>query len=286
MLEIFLTGLTLASMYALVSAGLALIFGILEVVNFAHGELFMLGGFALYVARTQLHLSYGWSLLLSVGIMSAFGLLMHVSVMRPVVNRSWQVGLMATLALSIFLSNGAILIWGTVPKQVPTPLSSSVLTVFGAALSYQRIIILVSTALVFAGLFVMVRHTRIGKAMRAASQNKEACVVYGIDLNTVTAVTLVLGAGLAGLAGGLIAPVYNVSPLMGGLVTLKAFAIVIMGGFGNVEGALIASVVIGLVEAFGAAYISTAFKDSFAYLAMILVLLLKPEGLFGRRPAA
>lgn len=283
MIEIALIGLTLAAAYALVAAGLTLVFGILRVVNFAHGEIFMLGAFSVYLAQAHLGLSYLAASAVALVAMALFGLLMYALVIRPVIQRPWQSGLIATLALSVFLANGAVFVFGSVPRRVSTGYDTATVEILGAVLSYQRVLILVVAVAVFLLLFGFVQYTKTGKAMRAAAQNPDACIVFGINLQYVTAVTMVLAAVMAGVAGALVAPVFSVWPHMGMQMTLKAFAIVIMGGFGRIQGAIVAALIVGLVESFTAAYVSLAFKDVFVFAALVVVLLVRPEGLFGQK---
>lgn len=275
-------GLTLGSLYGLVAAGLALIFGVLELVNFAHGEFFMLGAFAFYLLYVVVGLPYVAAALASVAIMVLVGAGFHRVVLRPIIDRSWQVHLVATLAASIVFVNAAILVFGTTPKSTPTDYSRNIIVLGVIRLTQQRAIVLLVALVVFICLHLFIQRTKWGKAMRALSQNREACQVVGIDVSRVSLLAFAIGTGLTGLAAALVAPLYNVYPSMGTLLTLKAFAVVIMGGFGNVNGAIYAAFLLGLVESFAAGYISSEYTDAIAFGAMILVLLVRPYGLFGR----
>jgi len=282
-LQILIIGLTTGAMYALVSLGLTLIFGIAQVVNFAQGELFMLGAYTGYVATSVIGLAYPLAVILTIVVMAIVGLVFERVVIRPVIDKPWQVSLISTLAASIILSNAALLVWGGIPKQLPTTLESSTVTLGGVEVSYQRILILGVALLAFGLFYLFIERTKTGKAMRAMSQSKESCEVLGIDIRRISAITFAIGAAMAGLAGALIAPVYAISPTMGLSTTLKAFAIVIMGGFGNAKGAIYAAFLIGLAEAFTSGYLSTDYKDATAYVVLLAVLLLRPHGLFGRQ---
>jgi branched-chain amino acid transport system permease protein len=276
-------GLTLGSLYGLVAAGLALIFGVMELVNFAHGEFFMVGAFVFYLLFVVLHVPYFAAVLLGAATMVVVGAAFHRAVLRPIIDRTWQVHLVATLAASIVLTNVAIQVFGTTPVNAPTDYSRAVI-VFGVLrLTQQRVIVLVVALVVFVGLHLFIRRTKWGKAMRALSQNREACQVVGINVAHVSLLAFAIGTGLAGLAAGLVSPLYNIYPSMGTLLTLKAFAVIIMGGFGNVNGAIYAAFLLGLVESFAAGYLSSEYTDAIAFGVMILVLLVRPNGLFGHR---
>jgi branched-chain amino acid transport system permease protein len=276
-------GLTLGSMYAMVAAGLALMFGVVRLINFAHGEFYMLGGYAFWYAYRELGLPYPVAGLAATAAMSAFGLGYERTVIRAILLRSWHVQLIATLATSITLTNLAILVFGTQPKEVPTALSSSILEVAGLRVAWQRLLVLVAALVVFGALEWFVTRAKLGKAMRAMSQNREACAVVGVDVQRVALVTFAISAALAGGAASLVSPLFNIFPDVGALLTLKAFAAVIVGGFGYVKGAIAAAFLIGLAESIAAGYLSYAYKDAIAFVVMVLVLLIRPQGLFGRR---
>lgn len=276
-------GLTLGSMYAMVATGLALMFGVVRLINFAHGEFFMLGAYAFWYAFRVVGLPYPLAVLLGAGAIAAFGAAYQGAVVRAILERSWYVQLIATLATSIVLTNLAILVWGTQAKEVPTALSAWVLDLGGVRIAVQRLLVLGVVLPIFGALYWFVGRTKTGRAMRAMSQNREACAVVGVDVQRIALVTLTLSGALAGLAAGLVSPLFNIFPDMGALLTLKAFAAVIVGGFGYVKGAILASFLIGITESLAAGYLSYAYKDAFAFLMMIAVLLWRPYGLFGRR---
>ncbi len=173
--------------------------------------------------------------------------------------------------------------FGTQPKEVPTALSSAIAEVGGVRLSWQRPLVLVAAVAVFAGLEWFVTRTKLGRAMRAMSQNREACAVVGVDVQRVALATFGLSAALAGGAAALVSPLFNIFPDVGALLTLKAFAAVIVGGFGFVKGAIAAAFLIGVAESLAAGYLSYAYKDAIAFVVMVAVLLVRPQGLFGRR---
>jgi branched-chain amino acid transport system permease protein len=286
-MEIFLlhliNGITLGAMYALVALGLSLVFGVVRLVNFAHGELFMLGGYALVFLYIDHGIPYPIAVVLAVVLVAFAGLVFERIVVRPVLDRSWRVQLVATLAASMIISNAAIHIWGSIGQSAPTDLSKTIVHIGEVSIALQRILVLIAALASFAGLALFVKYTKIGAAMRAMSQNREACVVYGIDIKRVSQVTFAIGSGLAALAGVLVTPLYNVSPAVGSFLTLKAFAAVVMGGLGQTTGVIYAAFILGIAEALFGGYFSFAYRDAAAFIVMILVLLLRPQGLFASR---
>jgi branched-chain amino acid transport system permease protein len=209
-------------------------------------------------------------------------------VIRPILEKPWYTHIIATLATSIIFVNSAAFIWGTSPKMVPTNLAKTIIRTPYFNISHQRILVLIITAVTFALLYLFIQKTKTGKAMRAMSQSREACAVHGINVKRLCVLTFGISAGLAGLAAASTSPLFNILPTMGSLLTLKAFAAVIMGGFGQVNGAIFASFIIGLTEALASGYghhihIDSAYRDAFPFGMMILVLLFKPHGLFGKK---
>ncbi len=289
LIEQILNGIILGSQYALVATGLALIFGVVGIVNFAHGEFFMAGAYIFFLLyRTETISGYFIAVGIAIAIMFIFGMLYERVIIHRLLERSVYSQIVATLATSIILMNLGILIFGTTPRVTPTILSKTILSLSYIKISYQRLSIFLVTALVFIGLTLFLQKTKIGKAMRAISQNREASEIYGIEVQKVAAIAFGIGSGLVALAAGFMSPLFNILPTMGSLLTLKAFAAVIMGGFGNVKGAIFAAYMIGIAEALAVGYghyinIESAYKDAFAYGALILVLLIRPQGLFGKK---
>ena len=221
--------------------------------------------------------------LAAVAAMALFGLAYERGVIRTILARTWHVQLIATLATSITLTNLAIIVFGTQPKEVPTRLSAAILDVGGVRMAWQRLLVLVAAVAIFAGLEWFVAHAKLGRAMRAMSQNREACAVVGVDVQQVALATFGISAGFAAAAAALVSPLFNIFPDVGALLTLKAFAAVIVGGFGYVRGAIAAAFLIGIAESLAAGYVSYAYKDAIAFVVMVAVLLVRPQGLFGRR---
>jgi len=278
-----INGLATGGLYALVAAGIAMIFGVSELVNWAHGEFLMIASYLFFALYVLARLPYPIAGLCTMLLMLAFGALFQIIVIRPVVHRPWQTQLVATLGASIFLINSAIVVFGTFPRRAATPLSMQNLTIGSLSISYQRLLLIGLTLFAFFVLHMFIHRAKLGKAMRAVSQNRDACVAVGIDIQLIVLTAFAIGGSLVGLAAALYAPLGNITPLMGIPLTFKAFAVVIMGGFGSVNGAVASAVILGVVEAFTIQFLSSAYVDAMSFLMMLTVLVWRPFGLFGRQ---
>lgn len=276
-------GLIQGSLYALVAVGLTLVYGVLEVVNFAHGEMYMLAAFAMFMAFNLLKLPFVLAVAFTMLVLMALGYVIARAAVVPHLRRSFETTVLATLAASIILQNGARFAFTATPRQVILPLEDVVFSVGDVIVTGQRLLIMVTAIVAFAALQLFIRKSRTGKAMRAASQNKDACRMVGIDVRKIAVHTMVLGAALCALAGAMVAPLYDIFPAIGTTVVFKSFAVVIMGGMGNVPGAMLAALMLGVGESLAGGYLSMSAKDALGFSLMILVLLIRPDGLFGRR---
>lgn len=281
--EQIVNGIITGSMYALVAAGMTMIFGVLRAINFAHGEYYMLGTFAAWWVMTKLMADYSVSIIAGVAIVCVIAVVIGRFVMQRLIGQPFQAGVLATLGLSLILQNVVILAFGGGYKVFnggwiePIDMGD-----FG--MSQQRVVLVVVTLAVFAGLEWMVRSTRLGRSIRAVSQNIECCQVNGIDVEQVVRRTFLIGVGIAALSGILTGPI-NVSIYggMGESITLKTFAVIVMGGMGNVRGTLIAGFLLGIVESLVAGYIGLQYRDSVGFIALLLMLMLRPHGLFSSK---
>ncbi|SCK30152.1 branched-chain amino acid transport system permease protein [Variovorax sp. HW608] len=281
--EQIVNGIITGSMYALVAAGMTMIFGVLRAINFAHGEYYMLGTFAAWWVMSQLAADYSIAIIAGVAIACVIAVLIGRSVMQRLVGQPFQAGVLATLGLSLILQNVVILAFGGGYKVFSGGWVEPIeLGDFG--MSQQRVILLVVTIVVFAALEWMVRSTRLGRSIRAVSQNIECCQVNGIDVEQVVRRTFLIGVAIAALSGILTGPI-NVSIYggMGESITLKTFAVIVMGGMGNVRGTLIAGCILGVVESLVAAFIGLQFRDSVGFVVLLLMLMFRPHGLFSSK---
>lgn len=279
-LEQIVNGVVTGSVYAIVAVGMTMIFGVLRAINFAHGEYYMLGTFGAWFAVDYLGLSYEASIVVGVVSTIVVAYVVGKLVMQRMVGAPAESGVLATLGVALVLQNTVILVFGGGYKFFSAGYIEPV-SILGFSLAEQRIIILVTCLLVFIGLELMVTYSRMGKAMRAVSQNVECCEVVGIDVPQVVLRTFILGAALAALSGVLTAPV-NVSVYggMGELITFKTLPIIIMGGLGNVRGTFFAAMILGIAESLVATYVGLQFRDTVGFATLILMLMWRPHGLF------
>lgn len=280
LLEQIVNGIVAGSVYALIAAGMTMIFGVLRAINFAHGEYYMIGTFSAWYVISKLGIDYGASIVIAVAISAVIAALIGRLVMQRLVNAPFQSGVLATLGISLILQNAVILAFGGGYKVFPGGWLDPV-EFFGIGMAQQRVVLVVAALVMFAGLEWMVRSTRMGKSIRAVSQNPECCQIIGIDVDKVVRRTFVLGTALAAFSGALTGPI-NVS-LYGGMgesITLKTFAVIVMGGMGNVRGTLFAGWMLGIAESLVAGSIGLQYRDSVGFIALLLMLMCRPTGLF------
>jgi branched-chain amino acid transport system permease protein len=275
-------GLVLGSTYALIALGLTVIYGILGIVNWAHGELYMLGAFAGLFLVVNMHLPFIVGLLGSMAIMAVFGIVMERLVFRPLRHADEMNVIIGTLGISIFLMNAAIVVFSPNPMRFPTEYSEHFFSFLGISITVQRLLVFLTTVALIAILSYVIKYTAIGKAMRACEQNPTAARLMGIDINRVSIITCAIGSALAAAAGTLVGPIFLVAPQMGLMAIGKVFAVVILGGMGNVQGAIWAAFILGLAESLTAGFVSSYYKDIVTFVILISVLIVKPQGLFGK----
>jgi branched-chain amino acid transport system permease protein len=280
--QLLANGASVGLGYGLVAIGLALVFGILEQVNFAHGEVYMLGAFALWALGGATGLPYGLIYPMTVALMAGFGLLMSEVVFLPMLERPFESVILATLAVSIILQNAVRLMFGATPQRIDSPLDAMVFDVGGVLFFGQRLFVAAMAVVALGTLTLFLRRTETGRAMRAMAQSRAACLMVGIDVRRITRITAAAGAALTALASGAMAPLFDLYPNMGTDIVFKSFAVVIIGGMGNVSGAMLAGVLLGVVESLAGGLLGTAWRDGMGFVLMIAMLLLRPQGLFGK----
>ena len=286
LLEFLIQGVVLGGLYALFAVGLSLIFGVLDVINVAHGEFFAIGGYLAFGAVLLLHLPGAMGVLGATVGTFLLGLSVYPLLIAPLKRRlggrpQGPLYLVLTLGLSTFLQSSLLAIAGGDYLRVP-PQLTGILDLGVTAVSYQRLLVLGVAALLLTGLFAFLRFHPEGLAVRAVSQNPDAAQAMGINLPRIFALTLALGVALAGVGGALMAPLFNVYPAVGFPLTIKAFAITILGGMGNPAGALVASFVISIAESLSVMVIPSQWQNLIAFAVMIVMLMVRPRGLFGR----
>jgi len=284
-LQVLFAGLAVGAIYALVSLGFVLIIRATNVVNFAQGDFAMLGAYAMVTLFSFAHLPYVVSILLSLAAMAVFGLIFNYGVYYPLRDRTYLPVLISTLGAAIFMQNTVLALFGPQPHPMAKVFSAQGIDIAGVFLDSQYLVILGVTAIAVGFQYFLFEHTLLGKKLQATSQDKDMARLVGIPVVWMIAFTFIYSAMLGGLAGILIAPVLFVSTGMASIIALKAFSATIIGGFGDVTGAIVGGLLLGVVESFAAAYISVPYKDAFGFLLVFIFLLFRPQGIFGERIA-
>lgn len=280
LVQIVVNGLILAGTYALVAVGLTLIFGVMRMVNFAEGQSVMVGGFvALTAAPFVGYLpAIGAAMIVNAGL----GVVIERTAFRPFRGAELN-GLIASMGLSIILVNVAEIVWGTVPRTFDTPFNRRSVVIGNVGVSVQRLLVIAASVALLLGLWWLVERSRLGKQFRAVSEDPEVASAMGIDTNRISRAAVVIGSSLAAAAGALSGPVNLLAPEMGQNEMLNAFAAIILGGFGNVNGTILGALLIGMVQSVAAVYVSNAYSTSIAFGLLVATLILFPRGLVPER---
>ncbi len=282
LIQQILNGLTMGSIYALLAVGVTMIYKSLSMLNFAHGDMMMVSAFAC-LSLYQLGVPIYLAIIIAIALAAGLGLLLERFFYRKLEFSSFTNVLIATVGVSFVMRNSSIVIWGTNPQLFPQIFSTDPIEIGGFLLIPQSIGIITVAAVLGTALQLFFYKTKTGKCMRAAAIDAEGASMLGINVTKSRLLTFVISSGLAAVAGILLAPMSYARVDMSVLVGLKAFAAAILGGMGNVVGALVGGVLLGLIEALGANYISTAYKDVISFLILFIVLFVKPTGLFAKR---
>ena len=272
--------------YVLIAVGLTLVFGVLRIVNFAHGEFYMLGAYATYYAMSMAGLSYIPALLLATLLVASLGLLANHFFFAPLQKEHEFTILLSSLGLALLLAHSAEAIFGADPKYLDTPYADATLDWGDITVTEQRLLIMGVASLLILCVYAFIRYTRMGQMMQATAQHPEGAALTGINTRFVHSYTFALACALAALSGALVGPTTMLFPTVGDWAVLKGFIVVVMGGLGSITGALLGGLILGVAEALGGSYISMGFKDAIGYAIIIAVLLWRPQGLFtpgGRR---
>ena len=275
--------LILGGTYALLGIGLTLIFGIMRVVNFTHGELYSFGAYMMFMWVMFAGANFFVSLVLAVLLGIALGAVIEFVLLRRLRGADIDTTMLVMIGAWVAMQNLEQLTWSGVAKSIDTPFPSAPLVLGPVSVSWNRLFVFVVALALIAGSYALINRTRLGKAMRATFQDRETAALMGVDINFIHTATFALGSGLAAAAGALLGPVFVVYPSMGDLTSLKAFAIVILGGLGSIPGATIGGFILALMEELGAGYISSGFRDGMGFLLIILILIFKPTGLFAQK---
>jgi len=282
--NILTLGLLLGGIYALVSVGLNLIFGVIRIVNFAQGEFVMLGMYGAYACYSFLGIDPYVALFLVVPVLGLLGMAVYWFIMRPLQNES-MMQVFASFGLLLVLQNAVLGITGGLTYSVNTPLSNITYGLGSIQISLSRLIVLIAAAVVALVLGVFLTRTTFGQAIRAVAQDRKGAQLMGINVERTFMWSFAIGTGLAGLAGVLLTPIFTMSPQIGGNFIMAAFAVVVLGGLGSVLGAFIGGFLVGLTEAIGGYYVDPVLKNAILFSVFIVVLLVKPSGLLGHAGA-
>lgn len=274
----------LGSIYAMVAVGLALAFGVMKMANFAHGEFFMAGAYVVFVFYALMGLPFPLAVVLAFPIVAALGVVVERLIFRPT-HGNVLAGFMATAGVAFILQVLVGQMWGVgLMRSIPTPYMGSA-EVAGAFISWQRIIIIPVTIFMVGGLWIFLNRTRAGKALRACAQDPEAAVLQGVSLTRISALSMLLSGGFAGVAGALMAPIAPVTPYMGHSFVITAFIVVIVGGMASISGAVLAAFLLGFIHTFVTTWYDAVTSTMVGVLFMALVLIVKPSGLLGHAKA-
>jgi branched-chain amino acid transport system permease protein len=282
LLQHLLNGLLLGATYSLLGIGLTLVFGLMNVVNFAHGEFYTFGAYAAFAALALASVHFFLAIPLAIVAGALAGAVCERVLLRPLRGQSIDTVMLVMIGLWIAMQNAELLGWGGVAKSVPTPFPTQPVVLGAVSVAPLRLFVFAVSGLLILGAHLLLSSTKLGRAMRATFQDRETAALMGVSIERIHTVTFAFGAGLAAAAGALLGPVFLLYPSMGDLASLKAFSVVILGGLGNFGGAALGGLVLGIAEELGAGYISSGYRDAVGFLMIVAVLLLRPSGLFAR----
>ena len=279
-LQQLINGLANGMGYVLIAVGLTLVFGVLRIVNFAHGEFYMLGAYSTYYAMSLAGLPYIPALLCATLLVAALGVLANRFFFAPLLKEHEFTVLLSSLGLALLLAHAAEAVFGADPKYLDTPFSDATFEWGDITVTQQRLLVIGVAVLLIVWVYAFIRFTRMGQMMQATAQHPQGAALTGIDTRFVHSYTFALACALAALSGALVGPTTMLFPTVGDWAVLKGFIVVVVGGLGSISGALLGGLILGVAEALGGSYISMGFKDAIGYAIIIAVLLWRPHGLF------
>ena len=283
-LNFLISGISLGSIYAIIALGYTMVYGIAKMLNFAHGDIIMVGGYVCFFAVSRFELPPLVGIVLAVVACTALGIVVEKLAYKPLRSAASLAVLITAIGVSYFLQNGAQLLWTSSPKVFPNVISEGKLVLGELTISNVTIVTIVVCVVIMAALMWFTGGTRMGKAMRACSENKGVARLMGINVDSTISMTFAIGSGLAAIAGVLLCSAYPMlMPTTGSMPGIKAFTAAVFGGIGSIPGAFIGGLVLGIIEIFAKAYISTQFSDAIVFAVLIIVLLVKPFGLLGKQ---
>lgn len=280
----FVNGLGLGSVYAIIALGYTMVYGIAKMLNFAHGDVIMVGAYVAFFALTRFAVPMPLGILAAVICCTVLGVVIERLAYKPLRQASSLSVLITAIGVSYFLQNSAQLLWSASPKMFPSIISTGAFTFGGLSISYLTLVTIATCLVVMVCLTLFINRTKTGSAMRACSEDKGASMLMGINVNMIISITFAIGSGLAAIASVLLASTYpSVYPTMGSMPGIKAFTAAVFGGIGSIPGAFIGGLLLGIIEIFAKAYISTQLSDAIVFGVLIVILLIKPTGLLGKK---
>lgn len=283
LLQQLINGVSLGSIYALIALGYTMVYGIIKLINFAHGDIYMVGAYVGFFATTVFKLSFIPALILAMIVSALAGMIIERLAYRPLRNAPKIAVLITAIGVSLFLEYSGMLLVTPQPRTFPAVFPTESYTIGGLVVNNQQIVILVVSIVLMIILTYVVNKTMVGKAMRAVSYDTDAARLMGINVDRIISFTFGLGSGLAAAAGVLVGVYYNsIDPLMGIMPGLKAFVAAVLGGIGIIPGAMMGGIILGVIEALVSGFISSTFRDAAAFAILIIILLVRPSGLLGK----
>ena len=283
LLQHCLNALMLGGTYALLGIGLTLIFGIMRVVNFTHGELYAFGAYMMYMLVMLTGANFFVALALAIALGVVLGAAIELLLLRGLRGADIDTTMLVMIGAWIALQNAEQLAWSGVAKSIANPFPAAPLVIGSVSVAWNRVFVFFTAIFLIGVAYALINHTKLGRAMRATFQDRDTAALMGVRIGTIHTATFALGSGLAAAGGALLGPVFVVTPTMGDLAATKAFAIVILGGLGNVVGATIGGFILAFAEEIGVGYISSGYRDAMGFLLIILILLVRPTGLFAQK---
>jgi len=278
-----LWGVVIGCIYILLATGLNIIFGVMKLVNFAHGQLLMIGAYIAFAAATALGLNAYIAILVAMGVVALIGVGLERFTFRRVLGTDKLNEIFVSLGLIYVFENAAVLLWGNRSQQIASPFQGLQLSLGQVSIGYDRLLAISVVIVILIALFLLLKKTKIGLAMRATSQKSTASMLMGVNIEKVYIFTFALGAALAGAAGALYGIIFNFNPTIGALPTIKAFAIIIIGGLGSIPGAVIGGLLYGIAENTAVYFLGGIWQDAIAFALLIIVLVIRPTGIFGEK---
>jgi branched-chain amino acid transport system permease protein len=278
-----LWGVVIGCIYILLATGLNIIFGVMKLVNFAHGQLLMVGAYIAFTVATALGLNAYVAILVAMGVVALIGIGLERFTFRRVLGTDKLNEIFVSLGLIYVFENAAVLLWGTSSHQIASPFQGLQLSLGEVSISYDWLLAISIVVVILIALFLLLKKTKIGLAMRATSQKSSASMLMGVNIERVYIFTFALGAALAGAAGALYGIIFPFNPTIGALPTIKAFAIIILGGLGSIPGAVIGGLLYGIAENTAVYFLGGIWRDAIAFALLIIVLVIRPTGIFGEK---